>query len=398
MDYRSFFPKTIQNSLNNPAPGAWMPNVPCGAVRLSAGYPDPAFIPTHQFTDTIEKLIQEEHDLPFHYIGSRYTAELRQWIVDHLSSRNMVVRPTELLVAAGAFQAIDLVARILLDSSKAVVVEAPTYMEALEVFQNYTTDILSVPVDRDGLCVDTLEQMLAERRANHLQMPSLLYTIPSFQNPTGSTMPLSRRQKLLSLAEMYDFLVLEDDAYGDLFFDKAPITLKSLDQTGRVIYVGSLSKVLGPGLRIGWAVGPEPIIHAMNWFKKDLDHTFIEAAVGCFMGRIDWNARLQTMRQGYAQRRDIMLSALKEHMPDGVTWSVPDGGYFIWVHVPGVDTHALLDIAMEAGVSFIPGNYFYLDTEAPRDYLRLSFSYVSAEDMVRGIERLAGAIKTFQLS
>ncbi|WP_328702198.1 PLP-dependent aminotransferase family protein [Alicyclobacillus suci] len=408
MNKRELFPPSVRAALQYPAPGAWMPEVPPGAIRLSAGYPDTSLIPTVEFVRSIQALVQEERDLPFHYLGSRYATNLRQWARNHLASRGIGVdgAQTQLLITAGAIQGLDLIARVLLDSTRAVLVEAPTYMEALEIFQNYTDEIIAVPMDAGGLRLDALEQILAARLATHQVMPTFLYTIPTFQNPTGYTLSDARRRRLLHLAKRYDFLIVEDDAYGEIFFQHPPVALKALDEEkDRVIHVGSLSKVLGPGLRVGWSVGPAPIIDAMSVFKKDLDHTFVEAAVGCYLEHSDWPAQLATIRTTYRARCDEMLHLLAKSMPPDVTWTTPQGGYFVWVHVPGVDTLALLPHALQAGVAYIPGYYFYpapIPAEgavapagacAGTEYLRLSFSHVSPTEMACGIERLAAAIR-----
>lgn len=394
MNYDVFYPPSIKSALENDPPGAWMPDVPQGCIRLSAGYPAAELVPTLQLGASIEALLAEEKDLPLQYIGSHRAVMLRDWIRRRLMARNMPVAETELLVTAGGIQAIDLIARVLLDATATVAVEAPTYMEALEIFQNYTRNIITIPVDERGMCTVQLEQMLQQRAENGLLLPRLVYTIPSFQNPTGSNLPLERRRHLLELAETFDFLILEDDAYGELSFASDPATLKSLDGHGRVLYVGSMSKVLGPGLRIGWTVAPAELIQAINWFKKDLDHAFVEASISTLLTRLDWNQHLTSLRNAYRRRRDVMLQALDQHMPETVTWHVPDGGYFIWLQLVGVDTGALLNEALQAGVSYVPGQYFFVKKEQGRTFLRLSFSSVGEQDMVEGVRRLADLVRT----
>lgn len=231
-------------------------------------------------------------------------------------------------------------------------------MEALEIFQNYTSQIISVPIDEEGLQTKVLEQLLSKRKAEGLPTPKLLYTIPTFQNPTGTTMSLKRRKQLLELAEEYDFLILEDDAYGELAFSESPVPLKALDKSERVLYVGSLSKVVAPGMRIGWIAAAKRFIEALFWFKKDLDHPFSHASMAVLLESMNYQERLDKLSARYKEKCAAMLAALEKYMPESVSWFVPKGGYFVWVRIPGTDTSQLLQRASEAGVSFLPGKYF----------------------------------------
>jgi len=394
MNYQLFYPQAIQRALQNEEPGAWIPNLPSGCIRLSAGYPAPSLVPSVQMGEATQRLLQEEQELPLQYLGSSRMASLRTWVRERLLERGLVRETDALLLTSGGVQAIDLVARILLDTNTGVVVEAPTYMEALEIFGNYTNQIFAIPVDSDGLQIDALEDLLLSRTRDALPLPRLLYTVPSFHNPTGVTLTLERRQRLLKLAEQYDFLILEDDAYGELLFEVPPKPLKQLDESGRVIHVGSLSKVVAPGLRIGWAVGPAPVVSAMEWFKKDLDHAFVEATVATYLAQANWAGRLGLLRNAYRERRNVMLQALESSMPKGVIWTRPTGGYFVWLTAPGLDAAALLPKALQAGVSYIPGRYFFHRPDDGKEHLRLSYSYVEPNLLVDGVERLANLIQT----
>lgn len=301
------------------------------------------------------------------------------------AQRGMLVGDGELMVTLGGAQVLDLAAHALLGPDDLVAVEAPTYMEALETFRNYTPHIVSYRVDDGGLDVDALAADLAGRRAANRPVPKLLYTIASFHNPTGTTLSLERRRKLLTLAEEYDFLILEDDAYGELAFGEVPVPLKALDTAGRVIYAGSLSKVIAPGFRLGWVHAAKPLVDAMFLFKKDLEAPFAHAVATTYLGSIDFGARVAHLRNAYRERRDLMLEGLRRYMPPAATWTVPQGGYFVWVRIPGVDTGALQEAALEEGVAYVPGQYFYFSPGEGRDYLRLSFSYIPAEKMERGL-------------
>ncbi|ERN51608.1 PLP-dependent aminotransferase family protein [Alkalihalophilus marmarensis] len=393
MNIESFLSKHSKPALQNDPPGSWMPQLPEKCIRLSSGYPDPSLVPVEQLNKAVNRLLEEEGDLPLHYLGSPRIDQLKTQINHRLKERGMDLEEEELLITSGACQAIDLIARVFIDEDSVVAVESPTYMEALEIFQNYTNHFISIPIDEQGLQTEKLEKMLEDRSAKDMPLPRLLYTIPTFHNPTGTTMTAARRKHVIKLAEEYNFLVLEDDAYGDLYFEKPEATLKSLDQSNRVLHVGSLSKVVAPGMRIGWVAAGKEFTDALNWFKKDLDQPFAQASMAAYLEQIDLNERLYTLRTAYQQKRDVLISALEEHLPDSVSWNVPKGGYFIWVKADDLDTAHLLDQALDAGVAYVPGKYFFLPSDEKAAYLRLSFSYASEDELVEGVKLLANVLK-----
>ncbi|WP_175989886.1 PLP-dependent aminotransferase family protein [Bacillus sp. Marseille-Q1617] len=395
MNPQSFFSKDIKSALQNDPPGEWMPVIPDGCIRLSSGYPDPGLVPVEELKNSVVKLLEEEKDLPLHYIGSKKVEDLKAFIQNLMVDRSMLDENDEVLITSGACQGIDLIARILMDDETVVVVESPTYMEALEIFQNYTKHFINIEVDEHGLRTDVLEELLAERKSKGHKLPKVLYTIPTFQNPTGTTMTSERREHLIKLAGEYDFIVIEDDAYGEVHFDQGMDSLKSLRSGAdpRVLYVGSLSKVVAPGMRIGWVAADKEFIQALAWFKKDLDHPFSQASMGAFLGNMDLDAHFTTLRNVYREKCSLLLSELERHLPDSVSWYVPQGGYFVWVRVPGADTSKILEDSVAEGVSFVPGKYFFLNQEEGLEYLRLSFSYASEGDISEGVRRLGRVIR-----
>jgi 2-aminoadipate transaminase len=394
MTVEFFFPENIKAALRNDSPGEWMPALPDDCIRLSSGYPNPAYIPVEQIKEATIRLLEEEQDLPLHYLGSPRIAKLKEQIQERLGERGIHVSEEELLITSGACQAIDLIARILIDGETIVAVESPTYMEALEIFRNYTDHFISIPVDKHGLQTNLLEEMLAERKRKGRSLPRLLYTIPSFQNPTGTALPMDRRKHLLKLASQYNFLILEDDAYGELCFSNCPVPLKAMDQEGCVLHVGSLSKVVAPGMRIGWITGGTEFITALAWFKKDLDHPFAQAIMASFIEKENFEKRLNSLRDMYKDKCAVLVSALKQHLPESVSWYVPEGGYFLWLKIPGVDTSQLLEKALAEGISYVPGKYFFLNQIDGIDYLRLSFSYAKEKDIIEGIRKLGKVVKS----
>ncbi|WP_223702494.1 aminotransferase-like domain-containing protein [Sutcliffiella deserti] len=390
----SFFSKNSKAALKKSPPGEWMPTIPDVCIRLNSGYPAPELVPHKELKEAVVRLLEEEQDLPLHYIGSPRLKKLRDQIRGRMAERSMVVSDEELLITSGACQGIDLIARIFLDEEAVVAIEAPTYMEALEIFQNYTNHFISIPVDEHGIKIDLLEKVLVDRKRDGQAMPRFLYTIPTFHNPTGTTLSKERREHLLALASTYDFLIVEDDAYGELAFHESPETLKAMDKEGRVLYVGSLSKIVAPGMRIGWVAGAKEFISAFGWMKKDLDHPFAHASMAAFLENTNFKLRLHTLSDTYKAKSSVMLSALEEYMPESATWFVPEGGYFVWIRIPGVDTSKMLAEAAAKGVAYIPGKHFFLDHSEGREYLRLSFSYVEEKEVIEGVKRLSRVLGT----
>ncbi|EIT86153.1 hypothetical protein A374_06126 [Fictibacillus macauensis ZFHKF-1] len=388
----SFFPENIKKALGKPAPGAWMPTIPPACIRLSSGYPEPSLIPVGPLQQATEQLLVEEKDLPLHYIGSPRTERLYTFIQERMAQRGMTASRHELLITAGASQALDLIARILLDEEALVVMEAPTYMEAIEIFRNYTDQLLSVPIDGEGLQTEVLEALLQKRSREGKPLPQLLYLIPTFQNPTGTSMSTKRRHHVLQLALTYNFLILEDDAYGELAFGARPTSLKAMDTENRVLYVGSLSKVIAPGLRIGWMAGDAAFIKAAAWFKKDLEHPYSQALIMTLLENVSYEAHLKKLQNRYEQKCRVLQTALQEAFGEQASWYVPGGGYFLWLHVPGIDAQAKLADALKAGVSYIPGEHFFLRQEEGKEYVRLSFSMEDEAAIVTGVQRLKSVL------
>ncbi len=393
MKFDSIFPKSIKEALKNSPPGEWMSTIPKECIRLNLGYPAPTLVPSEGIRAAVNRLIDEEKDLPLYYIGSPQISRLKEQIQTRLNERNIYINSGELLITSGACQAIDLIARILLDEDTVVAIESPTYMEALEIFKNYTSQFICIPIDQHGLQTDRLEEVLQERRENGLTLPKLLYTIPTFHNPTGTTMSMERRQHALELATKYNFSIVEDDAYGELNFHKPIAPLKSLDKSNLVIHVGSLSKVVAPGMRIGWVAAPSEIITTLAWFKKDLDHPFAQATIATFLEGENLDKRLTSLRDVYEEKCKVMILSLKKYFPESASWYIPEGGYFIWVKVQGVDTEKLLKQALSEGVAYVPGKYFFYDPHAGTEFFRLSFSYADEKEIKKGIKLLGKILK-----
>jgi 2-aminoadipate transaminase len=350
-------------------------------ISLSGGMPDAV---TRATRDAMR------HDGPsaLQYGGSEGRAALRQIIVGLMGESGVRLGPDDLIITAGAQQGLDLLARVFLDPGDVVIAEGPTYVGALQAFSVYQPDIHCVPMDEGGMRIDLLE---AELRRLGPRGAKFIYTIPNFQNPAGVTLVPERRRRLLELARTYDIPVVEDDPYGRLRYEGGHILpLRALDAD--VIYLGTFSKILAPGLRLGWMAAPRPILARVLLAKQAADlcgSAFSQSVAEHYMTGTGWRRVLADLTSTYGARRDAMLDALSEFFPADVTWTHPEGGFFVWVTLPAhLDTKALLAEAVQHGVTFVPGSDFFPDGRGG-NCMRLAFCYESPEQITEGVRRLA---------
>ncbi|HEX5782248.1 MAG TPA: PLP-dependent aminotransferase family protein, partial [Solirubrobacteraceae bacterium] len=276
------------------------------------------------------------------------------------------------------------------------VAEAPTYPGAVPVFVSYQADVVQIEMDEHGMRIDVLEAEL-ERLDREGRVPKFIYTVPSFQNPAGVTLSLERRRELVKLARERELLVLEDNPYGLLRYEGEPLpTLFALDGGEYVIYLGTFSKILSPGLRLGWTAAPRPVLDKLNLGKGGVDlcsATLSQQFVATYFAERDWRAYLRTLVDLYRRRRDVMLDALAEHLPPEATWTQPQGGLFIWAQMPDyIDTTDLLARALRENVAFVPGRAAYLDGRGGSE-MRLNFSGVSDDDIREGVRRIGKVVR-----
>jgi 2-aminoadipate transaminase len=313
-----------------------------------------------------------------------------------MTRQGVPVRAANILITSGSQQALDLLAKLLIDPGDRILVEAPTYLGALQAFNVFGAAYVTVPVDEDGLRLELVEDALRSG-------PKFMYILPTFQNPAGVTLSRERREKLVRLAEKYGVPIVEDDAYGKLRYEGEDLpSLMALDcakrpEHGNVIYLSTFSKTLAPGLRIGWIVAPPDVIAKLVQIKQGADlqtSTFNQRLVYEVAQDGFLDAYALTIREVYRQRRDAMLNALQEMFPPEVGWTHPGGGLFLWVTLPpGSDSRQLLELALGEGVAFVPGDCFYAgDSDLGRRQMRLNFSYVDPDRIREGIRRLSAAI------
>lgn len=363
-----------------------------GMIRLSSGEISPELYPLERMRGVLSEMAQTIGAMG--YEEPRGNIALREQICLYLKRSGIVVSPACILVVSGALQAIQLIAMGLLQAGSMVLMERPSYLYSLNILPSMGMRRYGVPLDSEGLRTDLLESF---KPRSH---QALLYVNPSFQNPTGTVMSLERRRHLMEICSRERIPVVEDDVYRELWLDQPlPPSLKAMDDQGLVLHVGSVSKTLSPGLRIGWIAGPETVIERLSDLKMQADYgssSLAQAAVAQWMqqGHSEWHA--ENLRGMLRFRREAALFALKTYFSDIARWEVPQGGFYVWVEllVP-VRMHQVFEEAIKAGVLFYPG-YLY-DTEA-NQYLRLSYSYAALEDIVIGIRKLSGIVRNLMKS
>ena len=365
-----------------------------GVISFAGGMPDASLFPTDQFRRVLNRVIRDEGRELLQYYPARGYPPLREYLAGYLLRFGLEVRPEEILIVNGSQQGFDLVARTLLDPGDFVAIEQPSYPRAMRVFRAYGAQLLPVPLVNGGLDVDYLERLL-ER-----QSPKLVYCQPSAHNPTGLSMPAVSRRRLIELAAKHRLPIVEDGFDGTLFYgERPPSPLKSLDLAGMVVYIGTFSKILFPGLRLGWLVAPPDLIERLEMAKDLADiHTspILQAAVYHFCRQRLLDRHQARVLRESARRRNAVLAALARRMPAGVTWTESQGGFSLLVSLPaGLDAAALLEQAAERGVTFTPGNAFFVDGGGEHT-LRLSFSAIPVGQVDDGIKRLADSIRDAQ--
>jgi 2-aminoadipate transaminase len=397
--YDHLFARPVQESMGGAEYGAWRAIANADAAALSFGFPFPDSFPRDELLAATEAVLEEEGAKALQYGGSESADRLVEWTTDHARERGMDATEDEILLTNGGSHGLDLVCRAFLDPGDRIVVEGPTFMGALRQFDKFDVAVESIPLDDDGLDVDALEGRLEALEDEDEDPPKLLYTIPNFQNPTGVTLTRDRRERLLDLAAEHDFMIVEDDAYGDLRYDGEPVApLRALDEErpegGRVIHLGTFSKLIAPGVRAGWAVADETVRDQLRRLNSGGSNTtFMRSVLGKYVDDGTLDATIPELCQAYEQRRDRMLDALEEHMPPAAEWSEPDGGFFVWLELPEqIDADDILDDAIDEGATYLPGRWFYGDDRGA-NCMRLSYSYEELDEMEHGIEGLSRAIR-----
>lgn len=363
-------------------------------ISFAGGLPAPELFPTEDLKKVDEAVLTKEGQAALQYGTTEGYTPLREQIAGRMKKSFMVdCTPENIVITSGSQQGLSLLAQIFLNPGDVVLVESPTYLGAINAFKLCGPEFVEVPTDDKGIIPEELEKILA-KYGDRVRM---MYVIPEFQNPTGITWPMERRKAFMDIINRYDFPVLEDDPYGELRFDgdKVP-SLKSMDTKGNIIFLGSFSKILMPGLRIAWMVADPVIIDKVVKLKQAVDlqsSSFGQRQTSFFIDMYDLDAHVAKIKELYKKRRDLMCDSMKEYFPEGIPFTYPEGGLFTWVTLPeGMDAKELMPKVLAKNVAYVPGGPFY-PHGGNANHFRLNYSNMPEERIVEGIKRLAEVLK-----
>jgi DNA-binding transcriptional MocR family regulator len=365
-------------------------------VSLAGGMPYVDALPMEAIAETVQHLLLTRGSVALQYGNGQGDQTLREQITEVMAPAGVTAHPDDIVVTAGSQMALDLVTRVFCDPGDVVLVEAPSYVGALGVFKAYQVDVRHVAMDDGGLVPEALREELAACAAQGARV-KFIYTIPSYHNPAGVTQDQSRREEILQIAQEAGVLVLEDDPYGLLGFDgEVPQAIRAMDSES-VVYLGSFSKTIAAGLRVGWAVAPHAVREKLVLAAEAAilcPSNFAQLTVSEYLRTQPWMDQVKAFREIYRERRDALLSNMHQLFPAGTKWTVPTGGFYSWVTLPeGIDATAMLPRAVSQLVAYVPGTGFYVDGQG-RDSMRLSYCYPTPDRIAEGVRRLAGVIET----
>ncbi len=362
-------------------------------ISFAGGLPAPEFFPSREIAEVACRVLEREGTRALQYSTTEGHAPLRAQIAGRMNTTwGTTLSPDEILVTTGSQQGLDLIGKVFLDRDDVVICESPTYLGAVMSFNTFRPRWIEIPTDADGMDMQALADAVARERN-----VKLIYVVPNFQNPSGRTWSLERRKQLLALAVRHDIPIIEDNPYGELRFAGEPISaIQSMDTTGLVISLGTLSKIFCPGLRIGWIAARRRFLDKLIIVKQGADlhsSTFDQMVASEYLSTYDIDANIRRILGAYRSRRDVMVKALELEMPPGVTFSRPHGGLFLWVELPeAIDARELLPRCLERDVAFVPGGSFF-PAHNRENTLRLNFSNMPEDRIVEGVRRLAAAIR-----
>lgn len=365
-------------------------------ISLAGGFPDMELFPSEVFTTVMDAVRADHLTSALQYGPTEGLRELRERIVQIMAHEQATATVDQIMITSGGQQGINLSIRSFVDPGEVVIAEGPTYPGAVPPMTTYEASVVHIPMDDDGMIVDELEPTL-DRLADDGQRVKLIYTIPNFHNPAGVTMSLERREKLIEIAHRHEIMVVEDNPYGQVRFDGEPLpSLYELDEgRGWVIYVSTFSKILAPGLRVGWVAAAPPVLRQMNLGKQSEDlcsGTLNQRFILEYLERYDWREHVARVNEVYRVRRDALLTALEEEFPSDATWTRPRGGLFVWATLPSYfNTQDLLARAIDRNVAFVPGGAAFLDGQGMNS-MRMNFSQSSPEVLAEGVRRIGEVI------
>jgi 2-aminoadipate transaminase len=355
-------------------------------ISFAGGLPAPELFPVREIEEACRYLLREEPKVALQYSTTEGHLPLREYLAESMSAYGIHHSPENILITTGSQQALDLIGKVFIDPGSKVLTGRPTYLGAIQAWRAYQAQFVTVPLDDEGMQVEEIERVLEEHEIR------FIYVLPNFHNPAGTTLPEARRHRLVEIARKHDLILIEDDPYGALRYEgKSPSPISTLAPE-RTIYLGTFSKTLTPGLRIGWAAAPKEIRQRLVLAKQGADlhtSTFDQMIANDIAQRGIIKVHVRHLRKTYGARRDTMVEALSEFWPEGCCWTRPQGGLFLWARIPGdVDTRVMLSEALDNKVAFVPGVNFYPHGDGGYEAMRLNFSNAKPEMIVEGIRRL----------
>jgi len=364
-------------------------------VSLAGGMPNLSALPMEMMAEVIKELILTNGSEALQYGSGQGHLKLREQICDVMALEGIRANPDDVVITTGSQQALDLISRIFIDPGDVVLVEAPSYVGALGTFRQYQASVVHVEMDNDGLVPNSLRAAIKSLRAAGRKI-KFLYLIPNYQNPTGVCLPADRRTEILSICREEEIFVVEDNPYGLLGFDKPSPNAMRAEDSENVIYLGSFSKTIAPGLRVGWALVPQSLKDKLVISSESsilCPSNFTQLTISSYLADQPWRDQIASFCELYKARRDAMLESLEQHFPAEATWTKPGGGFYVWVNLPAeIDTKALMPKAIVAKVAYVPGSAFYADGLGSWS-MRLSYCHPTPERIREGVKALGGVIK-----
>ena len=362
-------------------------------MSFAGGFPSAEFFPMEKVNEVMKDLIREEGKCALQYGPTEGNQELREYLAKKMTNEGIKSDADNIIITNGSQQGMDLLSKVFINPGDLVLVEEPGYVGGLGAIYNYEGDRQPIPLDEDGINVDILSNRLRKLKMEG-RIPKFAYVVPNFQNPTGICMSLERRKQLLQLAQEYNFVILEDNPYGEIRFEGEPVqSIKSMDTEGRVIYLGSFSKTFIPGIRVGWIVGEPELISKIACAKQatDLCSNSMGQRMACRFASSGYiEQHVASLISRYKEKRDLMLSCMDKHFPTGVKWTRPEGGFFIWVTLPeGMNARDVLMKAIERKVAFVDGAGFFVNGNG-KNTARFAFSEACPDKIKQGISILGG--------
>lgn len=364
-------------------------------ISFAGGLPAPELFPVEEMKEISVLVLEESGRAALQYATTEGYPPLRDHIADRMNSKSKTnITRDDILITNGSQQGLDFAGKVFLDEGDVVLCESPSYLGALNAFKAYCPKFVEVPTDKDGMIMDELERILETT-----EKIKMIYVIPDFQNPTGRTWPLERREKFMELVNKFEIPVIEDNPYGELRFEGESLpSLKSMDKKGLVIYLGTFSKIFCPGYRLGWTCASPEILRKFIFVKQGADlqaSSISQREVSKFMDLYNIDDHVEKIKIVYRKRRDLMLKTMKEELPEGLEYTYPEGGLFTWVELPSnLDARVIMEKCLENNVAYVPGGSFF-PNGGKENTFRLNYSTMPEEKIIEGIKRLGAVLKEF---